>query len=106
MPTRAVGGLPQVALAVRAGAEYLPADPRTAVQVADASAKLNGIMPGEIVFTRVAYDHRSLSIRLNRKMPTYVTLFAVGLPTSEIAVTASARRQSDHPQAALRKISW
>jgi hypothetical protein len=43
---------------------------------------------------------------LTAKMPTYVTLFAVGLPTREIAVTASARRQSDHPQAALQSASW
>ena len=84
-------------LAARTGAEYLPADPRMAVQVADAYAKLNGILPREIIFIRVTPDHRTLRIRLNRKLPTYITLLAVGLPSREIAVTASAQKRSAHP---------
>jgi len=94
-------------IAVRAGAEYLPADPRTAIQVADESVKLSGILPGEIIFTRVAPDHRTLSIRLNRKMPRYIVLLAVGLSSREIAVTVSAQSRSDHPpRSRLQNISW
>jgi len=92
-------------MAVRAGALYLPADPMTAMRVADAYGKLNGIAPGEIAFIQVAPDRHTLWIRLDYKMPTYVTLFAVGLPSREIAVMASARGQSDRA-AAIRKISW
>jgi hypothetical protein len=92
-------------MAARTGAEYLPTDPTMAVQVAHAYAKLSGILPGEIIFIRVTPDHRTLSIRLNRRMPTYIALFAVGLPSRDISVTASAQTRSDHPQAALQKTS-
>ena len=83
-------------MAARTGAEYLPADPTKALQVADAYAKLNGMLAREIIFIRVTPDHRTLRIRLNRKLPTYITLFTVGLPSHEIAVTASAHKRSAH----------
>jgi len=82
-------------IAVKAGAMYLPADPGAAVRVADAYAGLNGVLPAEIVFTKVAPDRHTLWIRLDYKMPTYVALFAVGLPSREIAVTASAQSISN-----------
>ena len=82
-------------MAVRVGAEYLPANPRTAVRIADAYARDNGIAPGEIVFTEPSSDNNVLTIRLDRKVPQYVALFTVGLPARDISVTASAQLQDD-----------
>jgi hypothetical protein len=91
--------------AVRAGAAYLPANPKTAVQVADAYVKLYGVMPNEIVSTVVAANDNTLTIVLRRELPTYVTLLVMGLPGREINVTAQARKGSGHLQVAavLRK---
>jgi hypothetical protein len=87
-------------IAVKAGAVYLPADPRTAVQVADASVKRNGFVPNEIVSTEVAENDRTLTIVLKRELPTYVALFilGVGWPGCEIKVTAQAKKRSGHLQ--------
>ena len=46
-------------MAVQAGAKYLPADPRKAVQTADASARRSGITPSEIVFITVTPDDQT-----------------------------------------------
>jgi hypothetical protein len=77
-------------MAVRMGAKYLPANPRAAIQIADADARDNGIAPAEIVFTESSSDNKVLTIRLDRKVPQYVALLAVGLPARDIDVTASA----------------
>jgi hypothetical protein len=90
-------------LAVRAGAEYLPTDPRTAIQVAAAYAERNGVAFNEIVLVGVDSDKRTLRIGLNRKIPIYLALFAVGLPRGEIAVTASAQKRTDRTEAPLRE---
>jgi hypothetical protein len=78
-------------VAVKAGAGYLPADPPAAMRVADASAKLNGVAPDEIVLTRVGPGNHTLTIVLKRKLPIYMTLLVFGLPSREIAVSASAQ---------------
>jgi hypothetical protein len=85
--------------AVKMGAEYLPADPRVAVQVADAYAQSQGIAPAEVVFTEPSSDNHILTIRLDRKIPRYVAVLAMGgLPARDISVTASAWRQgAGHP---------
>jgi len=82
--------------AVRAGAVYLPANPGTAVQVADAYVELNGVMADEIVSTVVAANDNTLTIVLKRELPTYVTLLVMGLPGREINVTAQAQKRSEH----------
>jgi hypothetical protein len=80
--------------AVKMGAEYLPADPRVAVQVADAYARSQGIAPAEIVFIELSSNNHMLAIRLDRKFPRFVAAFAMGgLPARDISVTASAWRQ-------------
>jgi hypothetical protein len=85
--------------AVKMGAEYLPADPRGAVQVADAYVQTQGIAPAEIVFTEPSSDSNMLTIRLDRKIPRWVAVLAMGgLPARDISVTASAWRQgTGHP---------
>jgi hypothetical protein len=93
-------------LAVRAGAEYLPADPRTAIQVAAEYAERNGVAFNEIVLVAIDSDKRTLRIRLNRKIPIYISFFAVGLPHRHIAVRSSAQRRTDRPEAPLRETSW
>lgn len=94
------------ALAVRAGSEFLPEHPRAAVWAADAYVRDHGVGAGEIVFTGTAADNQTLTIRLDRKVPWYVALFAVGLPSHDIAVTATARHRGDHAEAELRRASW
>jgi hypothetical protein len=93
-------------LAVRAGAEYLSTDPRTAVQVAVTYAERNGAAFNEIVLISIDSDKRTLRISLNRKIPIYISLLAVGLPRRHIAVTSSAQRRGDRPEAPLRETSW
>ena len=77
-------------VAVSAGVEYLPADGREAVQVAEESAQRSGLRREEIVFTGASRNNRTLTIRLRREIPWYVTVCAVGLPGREISVAASA----------------
>jgi hypothetical protein len=80
-------------IAVRAGTEYLPSDPRTAVLIADGYARRFGIASNEIMSTDVSADDNTLTIRLSRKVPEYISLFAVGLPDRTISVTASGQLQ-------------
>ncbi len=78
--------------AVRAGAEYLPAEPAAAMRAAQDSAELSGIAPNEIVQTEVAADNQGITLSLSRRVPRYIAFLAVGLPGRDIRVTASARR--------------
>ena len=93
-------------LAVRAGVAYLPTDPRIAVQVAAVYAERKGVAFNEIILVGVDSDKRTLRIRLSRKIPIYLALFAVGLPNHEIAVRASAQKRTDRPEAPLLETSW
>jgi hypothetical protein len=77
-------------VAVNGGARYLPGQPQSAVRFADTYLKNNGVMPSEIEFTGVSSDHSTLRIMLRRKMPLYLTLLAMELPSRWIVVTASA----------------
>jgi hypothetical protein len=85
--------------AVKMGAQYLPADPPAAVRVADAYAQRQGIARAEILFTELSPDNNVLTIKLDRKIPQYVAVLAMGgLPARDINVTASAWRQgAGHP---------
>ena len=85
--------------AVKMGAVYLPANPPAAVRVADAYAQHHGIARAEIVFTELSPDGNVLTIRLDRKIPQYLAVLAIGgLPARDINVTASAWRQrAGHP---------
>jgi hypothetical protein len=91
-------------IAVTAGAYYLPAQPQSAIQVADTYARANGIESGEIEFTGVSSDGSTLRMRLRRYIPFYIMVFAIRLPRSPIRVTASAhaRPTTGHPFS----ISW
>jgi hypothetical protein len=80
--------------AVKMGAQYLPADPPAAVRVADEYAQRQEITRAEIVFTELSSDNNVLTIRLDRKIPQYMAVLALGgLPARDISVTASAWRQ-------------
>jgi hypothetical protein len=96
-----VNNLRLVALtAVKMGAQYLPTDPPAAIRVADAYAQHHGIAPTEIVLTELSPDESVLTIRLERKIPQYLAVLAMGgLPARDINVTASAWRQRSvgHP---------
>jgi hypothetical protein len=96
-----VNNLRLVALtAVKMGAQYLPTDPPAAIRVADAYAQHHGIAPTEIVLTELSPDRSVLTIRLERKIPQYLAVLAMGgLPARDINVTASAWRQRSvgHP---------
>ena len=78
-------------MAVKVGAGCLPANPRAAVRIADAFARDHGIAPAEIVFTQLSPDNSVLTIRLDRKIPSYLAVLAMGgLPARDIKATASA----------------
>ncbi len=78
--------------AIRAGAVYLPDDPRTAMFVADRYVRFCGVSSNEIDSTEVSADDYTLTIKLSRKIPEYVSLFAFGLPGRLISVTASGQQ--------------
>ena len=84
-------------IAARAGAHYLPGQPRSAIQVADAYAGINGIKPSEIAFTEVSPDRSTLRIRLRRDMPLYIVMFTYGLPSHRIVAAAAASIGSSLP---------
>jgi hypothetical protein len=52
-------------------------------------------MPDEIILTKVEPDSRTLSIRLNPKIPTYVALLALKLPGRWITATAQAQKHGE-----------
>ena len=78
-------------MAVRAGVAHLPEDRSLAVWIADSCARSNGVTHDEIVFIRASSDDQILTIRLDRRIPQYLSLFIVGLPSRDITVIASAR---------------
>jgi hypothetical protein len=94
-------------MAVNRGAQYLPEDPRAAVRVADAYAESQGIASAEIVFTELSSDNNVLTIRLDRRIPQYAAVLALGgFPARSITVTASASRRGAGPPAALRSVMF
>jgi hypothetical protein len=99
-----VNDLRLVALtAVKIGAQYLPVDPAAAIRMADAYARHHGIARAEIVLTELSPDGKVLTIRLERKIPQYLAVLAMGgLPARDIDVTASAGPQGAGHPAALR----
>jgi hypothetical protein len=92
--------------AVNAGVWYLPDQPQSAIQVADAYAKLNGVMPSEIELTDVSSDHARLTIRLIRKMPFYYAALSFRLPSHDIAVSAFATRHPTHSRGHLVETAY
>jgi hypothetical protein len=90
-------------MAVAAGARYLPMDPEGAIRTADRSVQHYGVISSEIVSTEVSADDSMLTIRLSRRIPKYVALFALGLPSRSVNVTASGRR---HVPALTVEDSW
>jgi hypothetical protein len=84
------------AMAAGAGAEHLPGNPALAVRIARSCANLNGVTGDEIVFIHTSTDNQVLTIRLDQRIPKYFALFAFGLSTPELTVTASARSLTAH----------
>jgi len=92
-------------MAVRAGCLFLPHEPHAAVSAADRYVVSHGIAAEEIVFTATDSDNSALTLRLCRKVPRYVALFAVGLPHRTIIVTATAQQQSNYLLAGLQRVA-
>jgi hypothetical protein len=95
-------------MAVKMGAQYLPADPHAAVRLANSYVQSQGIAPAEIVFTKLSSDNKVLSIKLDYKIPTFVAVLAMGrLPARNVEVTASAWRQdAQFPSRARNALSF
>jgi hypothetical protein len=79
--------------AVRAGMQYIPADPQTALRIADRFVQGFGVTSDEIILIDVSDDDSTLTIKLSREIPEYVSLLAFGLPNRTIRVTASGEQQ-------------
>ena len=85
---------------VRAGIQYLPVDPLAAIRTAYRLVQVLGVTPDEITSIDVSDDNNTLTIRLSRQIPEYLSLLAVGLPNRTIRVTASGGQQKiDSPSA-------
>jgi hypothetical protein len=75
-----------------AGSSYLPGDPALALSTARTYVRLNGVTPHEIQLAQVSADQRRITIRLARRLPFYLTGFAVGLRTRWVVATGTAIR--------------
>ena len=86
--------------AVRAGIQYLPVDPLAAIRTAYRFVQGFGVTSDEITSIDVSDDNNTLTIRLSREIPEYLSLLAFGLPNRMIRVTASGEQQKiDRPSA-------
>ena len=68
--------------AVRAGIQYLPVDPQTAIRIADRFVQGFGVTSDEIISIDVSDDDSTLTIRLSREIPEYVSLLAYEPPSA------------------------
>jgi len=78
--------------AAKAGSSYLPGNPGLALSTARTYVRLNGVTPHEIQLAQVSADQRRITIRLARRLPFYLTGFAVGLRTRWVVATSTAIR--------------
>ncbi len=90
--------------AVRTAVERLPMEPVLAARTANECLKNDGIAVEEIVQTAVSANNRTIMVVLNRKVPTLLAFLAVGLPSDEIRVTASAKKEFQAPAAKTWKV--
>jgi hypothetical protein len=78
--------------AAKAGSSYLPGNPVLALSTARTYVGLNGVTPPEIQLAQISADQRRITIRLARRLPFYLTGFAVGLRTRWVVATSTAIR--------------
>jgi hypothetical protein len=78
--------------AALAGANFLPDNPTQATATANQLAQNNGIQAAEIVFTTVAPDDLSISVKLQRTVP-YFLARVLGLTSGVVATAATAAPQ-------------
>lgn len=76
--------------ATTAGSLYLPGDPAKALRTAERYASLNGIRPDEIASTVITPDDSTISIRLERPMPFFLSGIGLGQPTAPVIATDEA----------------
>jgi hypothetical protein len=80
-----------------AGSLYLPADPAHAIRAARECIGLNGVSTSEIASTLVSRDDHTITIKLVRKMPLYLSGFAAGLSSRRIVVVSTAAHRMPVP---------
>jgi Flp pilus assembly protein TadG len=80
---------------VLAGANYLPADPATAISTANTWAQQNGMASGEILSTTVAPDDMSITMTAKRTVPAYFArIFGTTSTPVQVAATAGVQNAS------------
>ncbi len=80
--------------ATTAGSLYLPGDPAMALKTAERYASLNGVRPNEIVSATVTPDDSTITIRLQRSMPFFLS--GVGLGQATVPVVATDAAHAPH----------
>ena len=80
-----------------AGSLYLPADPAHAIRVARECIGLNGVSASEIASTAVSRDDHTITVKLVRKMPLYLSGFAAGFSSRRIIVVSTAAHRAPIP---------
>jgi Flp pilus assembly protein TadG len=81
--------------AVLAGANYLPADPATAISTANTWATQNGMASSEILSTTVAADDMSITMTAKRNVPAYFArIFGTASTPVQVAATAGVENSS------------
>ena len=83
--------------AATAGSLYLPANPAMALKTAHKYASLNGVRPEEIVSTTITPDDSTITIRLKRAMPFYLSGAGLGQTTSAVTATEEAHAPRTPP---------
>jgi hypothetical protein len=81
-----------------AGSLYLPADPAHAIRVARECVGLNGVSTSEIASTAVSRDDRTITVKLVRALPLYLSGLAAGLSSRRIVVVSTAVHHSPIPE--------
>lgn len=91
--------------AVMAGAVYLPGNPTEAIRTANDYARICGIAADEIVATEIGPDHKTISMRVTRKVNLVTRFLGVGqgnVAADSTATVHSADHRDLRPNQALQ----
>jgi hypothetical protein len=78
-----------------------------ALKTAERYASLNGVQPSEIVSATVAADDSTITIRLERSMPFFLSSVGLGQPTTPVVATDEAHApQGASPPTDVRSRSF
>lgn len=82
--------------ATTAGSRFLPGNPAKALRTAERYASLNGVLPSEIASATVAPDDSTITIRLVRPIPFFLSGAGLGQATAPVVAIDQAHAPAPH----------